>query len=513
MYPREGQTEERVNERSIIIIGAGLAGLSTGCYAQMNGYQSHIFEHHSQPGGVAAAWKRGEYLLDGGIHFVMGHKPGTKLHELYRQLGIVPTVSFVDMTTYGRFVHEASGHSVVAGQDLDRLAADLKARFPADARIADELVAGARSMQGLDMSEVGLSKPPELTGALDQLKDLWGMRHFLKYAFGKYGRSVARYTRDVHDPVLGSFLKGLFLPGVPVWFLFMILGMVADGQLGLIDGSCLDFVRAIEQRYRGLGGGVTYEATVEEILVENDRAVGVRLADGSEHRSGAVVSAADGRSTLFQMLGGRYLNDKIRHRYKTWKTFRPLLMVTYGVARGFPDEPAFTTVQLERPLTIAGEEVSAFCIRIFNYSRRFAPPGKTVIQVELETEWDYWNDLRQEDRARYDAEKEQVAAEILERLERHYAGISSLVEVTDVATPYTWWRYTLNHEGAWEGWMMTGEAMRTVVERTLPGLSGFYMAGQWVVPGGGVPFCLYSGRHAVQLLCRHDGRAFTMTAA
>ena len=48
-------------EKSLIIIGAGLAGLSTGCYAQMNGYQSCIFEHHTAPGGVAAAWKRKGY--------------------------------------------------------------------------------------------------------------------------------------------------------------------------------------------------------------------------------------------------------------------------------------------------------------------------------------------------------------------------------------------------------------------------------------------------------------------
>jgi len=94
-----------LSSREIIIIGAGLAGLSTGSYAQMNGYQSRIFEHHSQPGGVAAAWKRGEYFIDGGIHFVMGHKPGTGLYEIYQQLGIVPATRFVDMTTYGRFIH------------------------------------------------------------------------------------------------------------------------------------------------------------------------------------------------------------------------------------------------------------------------------------------------------------------------------------------------------------------------------------------------------------------------
>ena len=43
-----------MSDKSIIIIGAGLAGLSAGCYAQMNGYRARIFEHHSKPGGVAA---------------------------------------------------------------------------------------------------------------------------------------------------------------------------------------------------------------------------------------------------------------------------------------------------------------------------------------------------------------------------------------------------------------------------------------------------------------------------
>ena len=52
-----------MSKKSMIIIGAGLAGLSTGCYAQMNGYESTIYEHHSVPGGVAAVWKRGEYLM------------------------------------------------------------------------------------------------------------------------------------------------------------------------------------------------------------------------------------------------------------------------------------------------------------------------------------------------------------------------------------------------------------------------------------------------------------------
>jgi len=254
-----------VTEKSIIIIGAGLAGLSTGCYAQMNGYQSRIFEHHTMPGGVATTWKREGYTIDGGIHFIMGHKPGTALHELYRELGTAQVSRFADMTTYGRFTDEASG------------------------------------------------------------------RRLLRYFTGKYTRSVADYVRAVHDPWLRECIKNLFLPEVPVWFIFMILGLLADRQLGFLEGGSLDFVLAIEKRYKDLGGRVTYKATVEEILVEtypeqsrrDDRAIGVRLADGSEHCANVVVSAADGHNTIFKMLGGRYVNEKIkntipasRHRWR-----------------------------------------------------------------------------------------------------------------------------------------------------------------------------------------------------
>jgi phytoene desaturase len=498
-----------VNEKSLIIIGGGLAGLATGCYAQMNGYRSHIFEHHSQPGGVAAAWRRGDYLIDGGIHFVMGHKPGTGLYETYRELGIISATRFLDLATYGRFVDEARGIEVEITEDLERLSHDLKALSPADAKIVDELIAGSRAFQGTDMSEMGLSKPPELMSPLDQLRDMWAMRRLLRYLIGKYGQSVADYARGVQNPVLRTLLEYLFLPEVPAYFVFMVLGLLADGELGLIDGSCLDFVGAIEQRYRALGGEVTYRSTVEEILVEADVAVGVRLKDGSEHRANAVVSAADGYSTIFQMLGGRYVDDKIRQRYQTWQRFQPLLLVSYGVAREYPEVPPFSTFVLERPLAIGDQSIEGFMVRVFNYSSDFAPPGKTVVQVEFETEWEHWSSLQRTDPAGYKAEKQRVAAEILQRLEPHHPGISSQVEVTDVATPYDFWRYTLNDKGAWMGWLITPEAIRTLIERRLPGLDNFYMAGQWVTPGGGVSPVLYTGRHAVQLLCRQDGKTFT----
>ncbi len=59
-------------DKSITIIGAGIAGLSVGCYAQMNGYRTKIFEMHNKPGGLCTAWKRNGYTIDGCIHHLAG---------------------------------------------------------------------------------------------------------------------------------------------------------------------------------------------------------------------------------------------------------------------------------------------------------------------------------------------------------------------------------------------------------------------------------------------------------
>ncbi len=59
-------------DKSVIIIGAGIGGLSTGCYAQMNGYKTRIFEMGDKPGGLCTAWQRKGYIIDGCLHWLVG---------------------------------------------------------------------------------------------------------------------------------------------------------------------------------------------------------------------------------------------------------------------------------------------------------------------------------------------------------------------------------------------------------------------------------------------------------
>ncbi len=73
----------------MIIVGAGIAGLSTGFYAQMNGFDATIFEMHSIPGGLCTAWNRKGYTFDLSMHFLMNSKKGP-FKKLWDELGITP---------------------------------------------------------------------------------------------------------------------------------------------------------------------------------------------------------------------------------------------------------------------------------------------------------------------------------------------------------------------------------------------------------------------------------------
>lgn len=71
------------------IIGAGIAGISTGCYLQMNGYDTQIFEMGKLPGGLCTSWKKEDYIFDGCIHWLTGTKSGSPFYFMWDELGVL----------------------------------------------------------------------------------------------------------------------------------------------------------------------------------------------------------------------------------------------------------------------------------------------------------------------------------------------------------------------------------------------------------------------------------------
>jgi len=286
---------------------------------------------------------------------------------------------------------------------------------------------------------------------------------------------------------------------------------------GVPVGGSARVIQTIAGRYRALGGEIRFRSRVNDVIVENGRAKGVLLENGGEERADRVVWAGDGHTLIFDILGGRHLDDAIRRRYETWKPVKPLVHVCLGVARDLSKEPNRVIFKIDTPIRVAGQDHTWLCLLHHCFDPTTAPAGKSAVEVWFATDYEYWQKLSRDgtskDRTRYEEEKKRIAEETIRVLDRRWPGFARQVEVVDVPTPLTYVRYTGNWQGSPDGWYITTKNMRTEPIRTLPGLANFHMVGQWTAPFTGTVIAALSGRQTVQLLCRTDGRKFQTRSA
>lgn len=492
---------------SIIIIGAGVAGLSAGCYGRMNGLDTAIFEMHDKPGGVCTSWKRGGYVFDGCIHWLVGSKPGSEFNRVWNELGALEGRQIIDHEEFYRIEGEG-GKSLIVYTDADRLERHMKELSPSDSAMIGKMAADIRLLARMITP---IDKP---TSPVEVMKVLGGALPFLRPFLRYRGRSIRAFAAGFTDPFLRDAFPRLFdIPDFPVIAALMTLAWLHRRDAGYPVGGSLEFSRAIERRYLGLGGEVHYKSRVEKVLVEGDRAVGVRLADGTEHRADIVISAADGHSTIFDMLDGGYTDEEIRGYYADFPLFPQIIQVSLGVARDFSDEPHAVEFPLPETFIAAGKAYGRISLQHYCFDPTLASPGKSVLVVYLNSDYDYWKALSA-DRRRYEAEKEDVAKKVIAALDGRFDGLAGQVEVVDVATPVTCERYTGNWRGSYEGWLLTTGNSRYMIrqmKRELPGLADFHMIGQWLAPGGGLPPVALHGREVIRTICSRAKKEFMTT--
>ena len=479
-----------MHSRRLVIIGGGLAGLSAGCYALASGYRVTLVEHNLALGGVCTAWQRGEYLVDGCIQWLTGGP----FEAIYRELGILPALQLRPLREFATFRDVTSGASVAVSADLRRLRDSLRPIAPGDGDEIDRLIEGANEIVTMAPS---FDVPPELATVRDRVRGLAMLAPHAR-SLVHFRQSVGAWsTHHLRSPRLRRLFTGLLPESAPALFLLMTLGYLSRSWLSRPVGGSGALRDLLVERFRALGGDVLVHTTVDEVTVLGDRARGVRLDDGTVLEADAVISTASAPETVFRLLGGRYGASELRERMARWSLFEPVVLASFGVARSFADSPPTLLLDGIAPFEVGGRWNEHLTVRIFNEGPEFAPPGHTVVQAMLRTGYDWWATRG----SRYAAEKDAVADTVLAQLDAHLPGIAAATRMRDVATPVSFWRSARSWRGAYEGWLPSPETFATHVPKTLPGLAGFYMAGQWVEPGGGVPTALTSGRHVTQILC------------
>jgi len=497
--------------KKVNIIGGGVSGMTAGIYLQMNGFETHIFEKHSIPGGLCTSWKKGEYTFDSCAHWILGSDTGSSFYKIWNEILDMKRIEFHNhdvrvevglkdnVNKYG----EKTFYLYTNLAMLEEYMIDLA---PEDTQTIKEFMKPMRVMQKFDLPPI-MDDVPFFEGIVRGIK-------MMRYAeFLYWFLKIKNYTNYTYSKKFkNAFLRESFEllydgEEINMMVLTMPLSVFDKKSAGYPIGGSMAFAKKIEQTYLKLGGTIHYKTPVKKIITEAGVAKGLLVRNNVEHYSDITLSAADWNFTVFDALDGKFADKEMieLRDLKKLEVFYSVMQFSFGIAKDLSAFPHFSRIPLEVPLVSPdGTVYHRFEVHIYNYDPTLAPQGKTSVTVSFNTTTrDFWIDARKHDRPKYRAAKKEFTDKIIDLLDQRLGGIKDKIEVIDVATPATFQRYTGNWKGSTQGWMPGKNLLaRSPVGFYLPGLKNFFYSSHWNQPGGGLPIAIKTGRDVAKEICK-----------
>jgi prolycopene isomerase len=516
--PSEPAASETALDWDVIVIGSGIGGLVTASQLAAKGAKVLVLERYLIPGGSGGSFRRAGYTFDVGASMIFGFGQKGHTNLLTRALADVgehcTTIPDPAQLEY----HLPGGLSVAVDRDYESFIAELTARFPHEAKgIRAFYDTCAQVFHCLDaMPLLSLEDPAYLAKVFFKAPlACLGLARWLPVNVG----SVAR--AHIQDPNLLRFIdmECFCWSVMPADRTPMInAGMVfSDRHAGGINypkggvGVIADKLVAGLERH---GGAIRYRSRVVKVLLEQGRAVGVRLADGQELHARRVVSNAtrwdtfgdpdgDGKQpegagelpasampsqSLIDGADTPAAERTWRRRYKPSPSF---LSLHLGVrADLIPEGTHVHHLLLERWEDLEAEQGTVFVSMPSLLDPSLAPAGHHIVHTFTPSSMEAWRGLSP---TAYAAKKEGDANRLIARLEAILPGLAGAITHREVGTPRSHRRF-LGRSGGSYGPI---PAMRLPGLLPMPfnrtGISGLYCVGDSCFPGQGLNAVAFSG--------------------
>ena len=488
--------------KNIIIIGGGIAGLSAGIYAQKCGFNVTILESHNIAGGNCTSWKRKGYLFEGGMHWLTGSDKNDPINKLWRYVGALD--DSVEIRTDEPFIeYDHDGTPIRFYRNIDETEKHFLALSPADEKEIKRFCKYIRKVKDLampvtDLRGVKVTKknhPPIslLFTAISAIRVMSALKKIPREQF------INRFTHEgIRDALRSSTTDDTGI--MPIVF---TMGTLARGDGGFPEGGSLPFAARMVKTFTESGGAIYYNTRAERVVADCGKVTAV-IAGDKRFETDAVIITADTMAIdhLFEIPPSAPWLDEMRKVTKpTMNTF-----VSLGVAADLSSYPHVYIFKLKDPIKLDKQTYEFLSVNNYAADPVYSPEGKSSLTVQLGGDtYDFWKKAKEENR--YAEEKQRVTDAVISALTAQIPEMSGNVEVCDVATPLTYERDCGNWKGSWMTEMTPSMKMKSYTAN-IKGIDGVYFAGQRMMPPGGLPVALMSGRTAVQYLCRDTDMLF-----
>ena len=480
----------------LIVIGAGISGLTAAIYARRSGWETLILEKAATPGGLSTSWSRKGYTFEGGIHWLIGAIDAIPLHSVWVETGALQEnnpVFFKDPV-----------YTLVDGEDRIPLYRDLHG-LP---------VKGLRDRLALLSLKFHLWCFRYFHQPITDLRGL-KVRHPRPFSVLEYVRMLPAvlltpllmlqssrfYAKRFSNKQIRNLLAAVVNPRNNALSMIYTLSTFSAGDSGYPAGGSVRMAGNMARTFTSLGGEIRYRTPALGIEPAAGR-WSVRT-EGETLEADAVIISADAR-TAIDRLFREPLQDRWARKMRRGLETTQCMFMGIGLRTSLPDWPRSMQVVLRKPFQAAGLTFGTLVVD--NYSREtdFAPEGCSVLTCLLHgPSYAFWKEARE--KGSYVQEKQAVMERFIEALSEEIPAIRGQVAVTDMATPLTYERYCGTFEGSY---MTNWPALRTVCHAPIRYKPGLYFTGQRTLYSGGLPPAAQSGRMVAQALCKDFGITF-----
>ena len=496
------------NQKSIVIIGAGVAGLSAGIYAEQHGFHAILLEKNPSVGGMCTGWYRKGFYLDGCIHWLTGTKEGTLLNEMWRNLGAIDKQEdILYLPSWGTY--EYQGQKVTMWRDLDRAEREWKEVSPVDSKMIHKFFKMVRDFTKVELPlDLPLSMIPLNRKIALGLKVLSVWPSYLV----TMTQSCEQFASKFKSPVIRFALTKSQVGDGNLFSMIYSYATVVIGDGGIPVGASKPMVERMKNKFLDLGGSLKLNANVEKVVIDNGVATGVKLTNGQIIKGDYVVSCLDTNYTLKKLLQNQYSFPSFQKRFDNQKRnpSPSCVLLQYSVKKdnNLPIPYSFDV----EPFSVGDVSIDHITVRSYSYDETFTRGDKTILTVLVDQsnlEYPYWRALSKK-RALYEQIKKEIAEEVKERILRHLPSLEGM-EVLDVSTPYTFNHYVNSSNGVYMGFFFTKRDAMFAHSGILHGLKNFYLSGQWLQGPGGLPIAMTQGKFAIQRICKKEKLSFVFS--
>ncbi len=488
--------------KKVLIIGAGLAGLSAGIYARQSGFDVTIYESHTIPGGASTSWRRKGYYFEGGLHWLTGSSPKTPLNKLWREVGALDdSVSIYNRDPF--FLYEENGVSAKLYRDPEQLRKHFLALSPEDSKATNRLYHDMKKfmrmqMPVMDLPKLKVKNPMKfpVSMMISMLPALPRMKYYQNLSATELGEQF-------RNPQIRNLLQNMLGGDFSATSVLFTIATLASGDGGYPTGGSLAMAGRMAKYFESLGGNIQYQTMVEKVSVENGIATGV-VIDGNMVPADAVIVTQDTLSAIDQLFD-EPIREPWAEQMRSKTEVLTDVFVGIGVEADLSDLPLNCTFPASKPIQLG--EITYRYIGFNNYAgfRGYAPEGCTTLTSVLMGGYEFWKNAR--DNGTYAAEKQKLADALIDEIGLKYPQIVGKIAVVDVATPLTYERYLHSYHGSWMTLTKKGQPNRQYPCKP-ECMQNLYFAGQRLATPGGCPVALTTGRTAAQQLCLDTDTVF-----